>query len=236
MNVCEICPGVFHIEEDYRVYCTLVAGEKGALLWDTGMGRKNLKAFIEARLALPYRVLNSHGHADHIGGNARFGAVCLAQEDWPLLPSAPGYALNDLPVGIRFELGGLTAECVSLAGHTRGCRGLLLRERRLLLAGDALNPRLQLLGPEPDSLEALGGTLRTVLSLPFDGFLTSHAPGVLNRAQAEAHLRHLEAFDPDALRPVRLAGETVWRGEWRRGEWRSVFMLSEAARQGFAAR
>ena len=231
MNVNEICPGVCHIEEDYRVYCTLVAGESSALLWDTGMGKRDLRAFAEEKLSVPYKVLNSHGHADHTGGNGRFAEVWLAREDWPLLASTPDYALKDLPVGCRFDLGGLTAECVSLAGHTRGSRGLLLRERRLLLAGDALNPRLQLLDDDENSLDMFCETLRGALTLPFDTYLTSHAPDPLPRDQAEAHLRHLEALDPGALRPLTLVGQPVWRAEWRQGPRRSVFLLGEAARR-----
>ena len=227
MNMYEICPGVFHMEESYRVYCTLVVGQSHALLWDTGLGKKDLKAFVEQAVSVPYWVLNSHGHDDHVGGNRRFREIRLAHEDWPLLGKAPPYELNDLPAGTVFDLGGVTATCVRLAGHTKGSRGLLLRERRLLLAGDALNPRLQLLGLESDSLGRLRETLQAVLALPFDEYLTSHAPRPLKKSQVEAHLRHLERFDADALEQSVQAGVPVWRSEWRQGALRSVFVLGK---------
>lgn len=228
MNVNEICPGILHVEEDYRVYCTLVAGRDRALLWDTGMGKRDMRAFAARTVSVPCQALNSHGHGDHVGGNGRFPSVRLAREDWPLLGGAPDYVLEDLPAGAVFDLGGMTAECVCLAGHTRGSRGLYLRERRLLLAGDALNARLQLLGPEADSLERLRETLDGVLALPFDRYLTGHDPTPLRREQAEAHLRHLERFDADGLTRSVLAGVPVWRSEWRQGGLRSVFILGEA--------
>ncbi len=227
MNTHEVCPGVFQIEEDYRVYCVLVAGEKNALLWDTGMGKRDLRTFVEQEVSTPCLVLNSHGHYDHVGGNRRFPSVRLAREDWPLLGEAPDYALEDLPAGAEFDLGGETAECVCLAGHTRGSRGLLLRRRRLLLAGDALNPRLQLLGPEAAGLDRLNETLRSVLALPFDEYLAGHVPSPLKRAQAEAHLRHLEHFDAGAMESFTLAGAQAWRSEWRQGSLRSVFIMDE---------
>ena len=42
MNTTEICPGVIHIEESYRVYCTLVQGAALSLLVDTGLGKHSL--------------------------------------------------------------------------------------------------------------------------------------------------------------------------------------------------
>ncbi|MBR3505308.1 MAG: MBL fold metallo-hydrolase [Clostridia bacterium] len=223
MNVYEICPGVLQIEEDYRVYCALVAGETGAVLWDTGLGKKDLRSFVRQRVGRPCLVLNSHGHADHTGGNRRFPEVRLAREDWPLLGGAPDYALMDLPAGAVFDLGGITAECVSLAGHTPGSRGLLLREKRLLLAGDALDPRLRL--PE-NSLDTLRETLTRAWALPFDAYLTGHGPKPLGKDQVEAHLRHLAELTPDALEPVLVAGVPARRSEWRQGGLRSVFILS----------
>ena len=232
MNEYEICPGVFQVEEDYRVCCALVLGAERAVLWDTGMGKKDLKSWAGQKTNLPLLVLCSHGHYDHVGGLGRFSQARLAREDWPLLEGLTECALLDLPAGSVYDLGGLTAECVSLAGHTPGSRGLLLREKRLLLAGDALNPRLQLLSGDPDSLNRLRKTLQSVLSLPFDEYLTGHAPKPLKKVQIEAHLRHLETLGSVALTPSALAGERVWHSQWKQGALRSEFILGDAARRG----
>ena len=46
MHYQAITPRVWHIEEDYRDYCTLVRGDRLAILWDTGQGKGDLPAFL----------------------------------------------------------------------------------------------------------------------------------------------------------------------------------------------
>lgn len=75
MNGREIEPGIWHWEEDYRVYCTLVQGERLAILWDTGQGKQGPVGLVAAQVSTPCIVCNSHGHSDHIGGNFRFPLV-----------------------------------------------------------------------------------------------------------------------------------------------------------------
>ena len=96
------------------------------------------------------------------------------------------------------------------------------------VAGDALNPRLLLLGKEACSLDVLRHTLETALELPFDTFLTSHAPAPLSKAQLEAHLKHLDAFDTARLTETRSAGVRVWLSRFRENGLRSEFAIGEA--------
>lgn len=65
---------MWHLEEDYRVYCTLVQGKDLAILWDTDRGSRTWRPIWPSGVRTPYLVCNSHGHADHIGGNFRFSA------------------------------------------------------------------------------------------------------------------------------------------------------------------
>ena len=141
MNRREILPGVWHLEEDYRVYCTLVQGAEKALLFDTGQGRRDLAAYVAETVPTPCLVVNSHGHSDHVGGNFRFPLVYAHRADWPLLAAQARMTGRETPVrplepGQVFALGGRRARVVSLAGHTRGSVGLLLEGEDLLLAGD----------------------------------------------------------------------------------------------------
>lgn len=227
MNGREICPGVWHFEEDYRVYCTLLQGKDRAILWDTGQGKRNLAELVTSRLPVPCLVLNSHGHSDHSGGNGRFPLVYAHRLDWPLLQAQSqmtgrGYTLAPLEAGETFDLGGLTAEVVSLAGHTKGSVGLLLERERLLLAGDALNPALLLLGREADSLAQLRQTLERAEELPFDRYLSSHAPGPLGKKQVGLHLRHLDHLNPAPPVPSGPYGLGACRSTYREREGRSV--------------
>ena len=202
VNYKAITPRVWHLEEDYRDYCTLVRGDKLAILWDTGQGKKDLRAFLEETLDTPYIVLNSHGHDDHIGGNHRFDTVYANRDDWFLLAAharmttgePPAYHVEELDPGRVFDLGGLHGRVISLAGHTRGSVGLLLEEEGILLAGDGLNPTLLMLGRESAPVSVLRETLRQVWDLPFDQYLASHYPTLQDKKMVRAHLRHLDCL------------------------------------------
>ncbi len=80
-------------------------------------------------------------------------------------------ALED---GHIFNLGGITAEAVLLPGHTSGSTGLLLKEQRLLLSGDAMTPIMCLFFPESQGIEVYKDTLRKAIKLPIDAFATGH--------------------------------------------------------------
>jgi len=51
----------------------LVRGSERALLIDTLSGVGSLKSFCRELTDLPLTVVNTHGHVDHVGGNAEFG-------------------------------------------------------------------------------------------------------------------------------------------------------------------
>ena len=233
MNYQEITPRVWHMEEDYRDYCTLVRGDKLAILWDTGQGKQDLRAFLEEHVSTDYLVLNSHGHDDHIGGNHRFPKVYANREDWHLLGAhsrmttggPPAYAVEELIPGTVFDLGGLHGRVVSLAGHTRGSVGLLLEEEGILLAGDALNPTLLMLGRESAPVEVLKETLRGVEELPFDWYLASHYPTLQPKKMARAHLRHLDCLRTEAPSRPGPYGSRVCRSIHKDPDGRSVIFI-----------
>lgn len=77
-EVYRVAPGVAAIYEPHQSEETigyLIAGEKRALLFDTGMGIGDLKALTAELTKLPIVVLNSHTHDDHVGGNWQFSTV-----------------------------------------------------------------------------------------------------------------------------------------------------------------
>lgn len=232
MNVREVRPNIWHIEEDYRVYCTLVQGKTLAILWDTGQGKKDLRHFIKGRVNTELLVFNSHGHADHIGGNGRFETVYANRADWPLIQghirlTGAEYHLKNLEPGQRFDLGGLHARVVSLAGHTQGSVGLLLEEERLLLAGDGLNPTLLLLGQEAASFDDLRQTLMETEKLSFDQYLASHSPNPLSRDLVGVHLRHLDHLQLDLPARPGPYGPQVCRSIYKEPAGRSYFLVNK---------
>ncbi|MBQ9852919.1 MAG: MBL fold metallo-hydrolase [Ruminiclostridium sp.] len=236
MNYKAITPRVWHMEEDYRDYCTLVRGSKLAILWDTGQGKQDLRDFLEENLDTPYLVLNSHGHDDHIGGNHRFPTVYAHREDWHLLASharmttgePPAYDVEELNPGMVFDLGGLHGRVISLAGHTRGSVGLLLEEEGILLAGDGLNPTLLMLGRESAPVSILKETLRAVQDLPFDRFLASHYPTLQDKKIVRAHLRHLDCLRTEPPSHPGPYGPRICRSIHKDPEGRSVIHIDRA--------
>ena len=47
----------------------LIIGTERALLVDTGIGIGNIRSVVETMTHLPYDVVNTHHHYDHVGGN-----------------------------------------------------------------------------------------------------------------------------------------------------------------------
>jgi glyoxylase-like metal-dependent hydrolase (beta-lactamase superfamily II) len=84
-HIAAVEPGVTLVGEPGYVFSWLVDGGDDQLLIDTGMGVADVRTAI-AHLAADPLVVNSHGHFDHVGGNALFsrrmihplGAVRLA--------------------------------------------------------------------------------------------------------------------------------------------------------------
>ncbi len=77
-EVYKTAPGVFAIYEPHQWEETisyLIVGGKSALLFDTGMGISDIKKVTAELTRLPVIVLNSHTHADHVGGNWEFDTV-----------------------------------------------------------------------------------------------------------------------------------------------------------------
>ncbi|PIV09417.1 hypothetical protein COS31_02425 [Candidatus Roizmanbacteria bacterium CG02_land_8_20_14_3_00_36_15] len=74
----QIKPNIWAIaefEHSEEVISYLILGNNKALLFDTGLGIKNIKEVILNITSLPIVVLNSHSHFDHVGGNKLFEKI-----------------------------------------------------------------------------------------------------------------------------------------------------------------
>ncbi len=209
---------VYHIADIKGDYCTLIIGEKLAILVDTGFGMSDLREYVESIIKTDYIVINTHGHPDHILGDYRFDSVYISEPDIAIIPYYSGdetlhitlghelkhlnlseeeiaYYLQPKPItckplaiGTVFDLGGLHVEVVDLKGHTSGSIGLLIQEDRLLVAGDALNQYLWLFFEESTSVAEYIKTLERVALMPFDTFLSSHFGQEIPKEMYQVHL------------------------------------------------
>ena len=71
--------------------CYLVEGRDYALLIDTMMGWGNLAAYCDTLTDKPVKLVNTHAHPDHTGGNFHFEACYLHARDIPYFQSSLGY-------------------------------------------------------------------------------------------------------------------------------------------------
>ena len=85
INCTRVMNRVWVLRDRAGCCANLVVGEREALLFDTCSGLDDLAAAVRQVTRLPLRVVNSHGHYDHIGGNAQFGAAHLHPADMNLL-------------------------------------------------------------------------------------------------------------------------------------------------------
>ncbi|HEX4936301.1 MAG TPA: MBL fold metallo-hydrolase [Gemmatimonadaceae bacterium] len=77
-EVYQVDSGVYAITEPRQfqeVISYLIVGTRSALLFDSGLGMVPIRPVVQRLTTLPVRVLNSHTHYDHVGGNAEFDDV-----------------------------------------------------------------------------------------------------------------------------------------------------------------
>ena len=171
------------IEEEAmcNVYMYLLAGDREAVLLDTGYGTISLDEITASLTDLPVSVLCTHGHFDHIGGNGYFSTVRMHGADRELYRQhrlevrtiapngiAPESAeeLSWFDGGFTMDLGGRTLEIIPTPGHTRGCVSVLDRERRWLFTGDTCCKAAVLLNFDHSAdLATYRAAVKTILDL-----------------------------------------------------------------------
>lgn len=177
------------------------------------------------------RLINTHSHSDHIGGNAAVQAsfqchvtvpkgIAATIAEWDeaaLLLSPLGqrgarfthdatYAAGD-----EFVLGDLAWQALAVPGHDMDALALYNPEKRLLISGDALWHDgfgvifAELLG-HPDGLRATRETLDMLGRLPLDAVIPGHGAPFADVPEAlERAFRRLAAFEQNVERLARHA-------------------------------
>ncbi len=117
-EVYEIEPDIWAIYEPFQwqeVISYLIVGSESAVLFDTGNGIGNIKSVVNQLTDKPVRVLNSHSHFDHIGGNYQFDEILSVATEFSLdrtnglrsdelsMEVSPEALCTSLPVGVTEE-------------------------------------------------------------------------------------------------------------------------------------
>jgi glyoxylase-like metal-dependent hydrolase (beta-lactamase superfamily II) len=151
-----------------------------AVIIDPAMPSQDLLDFISKQSLTVKYIINTHGHADHIGGNAYFhqktnAPVCIHKDDAAMLENSklnlsaflnaevtqPGAQIL-LQDRDTLRLGEKTLQMIHTPGHTKG--GICIMTDNLLFSGDTLFRldvgRTDLPGGD---FEALKSSIRTKL-------------------------------------------------------------------------
>ncbi|WP_313950256.1 MBL fold metallo-hydrolase [Accumulibacter sp.] len=184
------------------------------------------------------RLLNTHSHSDHIGGNAAvaaaFGCQVIVPDgidatiaEWdeealllsPLGQSAARFRHHaTIAAGDETELGGLNWQAIAVPGHDMDALAFHNQERRILISGDALWRNgfgvifSEILGhpEEAGGLKAARETLDVLSRLPVDVVIPGHgAPFVEVEDAFERAYRRLSAFEQDIDLLVRHALKVI---------------------------
>jgi len=118
----------------------LLLGSERALLLDTGTGHTDLRAVVDELLEgrdLELVVAHTHGHGDHVGGDAQFDAVVGRSA----ADVAEYFGITSWPEQlVQFDLGERVLDVIPIPGHHPAHVAFYDRETRLLLTGDSLYP------------------------------------------------------------------------------------------------
>ncbi len=147
----------------------LIEGKDKAVLVDTCLGVGNLKEFVQGLTNKPITVILTHGHVDHAMGAPEFHEVYLNDKDievfkkysplevredyisMNLRENMPKFidedyvkpdenmGFNNLEDGDNFDLGEINLQVFKLSGHTKGSMVILIKEKKILILGDACN-------------------------------------------------------------------------------------------------
>lgn len=171
-----VADGVWHIQDSRGGVIYLVAGRERALLIDTGWGVGDLRAQVATLTALPYSVVNTHGHRDHSSGNGQFDEVYIHTADLPLAVESTA-KLIPIYDGYIFDLGERELRVIGVGGHSPGSICLLDVEARILYSGDSPRPGPIWLHLETSlSVQQFGLSLRRLCTFSgaFDVIAPSH--------------------------------------------------------------
>jgi glyoxylase-like metal-dependent hydrolase (beta-lactamase superfamily II) len=142
-----LAPGVWQIDDfggfisNENMY--LIEGKDKALLFDTGMGKGDLAAYVKTLTKLPVDLAITHGNRDHFMQMDQFkeSIVYMSKLDITRYPTefiTP--KIHWIKDGDVIDIGaGRSFEIIELPGHTMGCVVFLDRKNKIAITGDGIS-------------------------------------------------------------------------------------------------
>lgn len=136
---------VLPLDGGWEMNCYLAwdPGTRQALVIDPGAPSPALLDFIRKQGLHVLAVLNTHGHYDHVGGNAYIAArletrffLHRADRSLAAKTTGPAFVFSDYPENGRLQLGSLEVGIIRTPGHSPG--SVCLRIGDILFSGDTL--------------------------------------------------------------------------------------------------
>jgi glyoxylase-like metal-dependent hydrolase (beta-lactamase superfamily II) len=214
----------------------LLRSRDGHVLIDSGYGRNasltlgllvSPQGIADEPLA---KLVNTHCHSDHMGGNAAIQAhyrcpVALPEGEAPLIASwdektlllaycdqhVDKFRVDEIvKPGASYTWGDLQWQAIAAPGHDMGALVFYNPEHRILVSGDALweNGFGIVMPPEvdPSALPATRATLETLGQLDVRIVIPGHGKPFGNVSAAlDRAFRRIEALEADSLRAARHA-------------------------------
>jgi glyoxylase-like metal-dependent hydrolase (beta-lactamase superfamily II) len=191
---------------DGSVISYLLIGEERAVMIDSGMTGRNIRAYAQKLTDKPLsEVINTHGHFDHVAGNKHFQRAYMSQyaagEVSRLFMSGvrkkPRYDIEPVGEGSIIDLGYKMLQIISIPAHNAGSIAILDINERTLFTGDEVVEEQILLIPllpydKKVAVETQKENMEKLLNMSdyFDYVCPAHhAQGTLDKSIIENILR-----------------------------------------------
>lgn len=156
-RVREVRPGLFVLRQPActnfeKPFLYLLVGRERALLLDTGAGGIDVAGPVDSLLGAwraahggaprALAVAHSHGHGDHVAGDAQFRGrpgVTLVDPDTAAVRRFFGFRAWPAD-GVAFDLGGRVLDVLAIPGHEPASVAVYDRATGVLLTGDTFYP------------------------------------------------------------------------------------------------